>query len=331
MNKIALIVPYYGKLNHSFYFWLKSVSKNEDVNFLLFTDLDVKDSPSNLIIVNVSFDEIKSKIQSFFNFKIALDTPYKLCDFRPCFGEVFSQYLIGYDFWGFTDTDMIYGDIRNFISEEVLNSYDKVLGRGHFTLIRNTTYCNSLYKEIESPSFKQVFTSRAGWAFDEYWGLSRYWDLNLHERFYQAILFDDIDSMVYPFESQMRRKEDKGKHCFIYSYENGHLYRVYEQNGTVHKDETMYVHFQKRRMDIRTDVDNFFMMVPNAFIPYIDNISWSTLRSFDVSNKIYWHKYKLLWNRIKTKWMRWSASRKSGEFGSPVLPKDGIIYYRENL
>lgn len=47
----------------------------------------------------------------------------------------------------------------------------------------------------------------------------------------------------------------------------------------------MYVHFQKRNMEIRTKAANKFMMVPNAYIPFDSNLSLEKLRSFDVSGK----------------------------------------------
>lgn len=218
MIKIVLIIPYFGKFSTDFKFWLKSVSTNPTVDFLLITDNVISNPPSNVKIVNKTFEETQRLIQNFFDFKINLLEPYKFCDFRPCFGEVFADFIKEYDFWGYTDTDIVYGNIRQFITEKLLLKYDRILGRGHFTLQRNNENLNTLYKKVDQPSYQQVFTFSYGCAFDEYWGYSRYWDKQLGDRFYQAFPFDDIDCTMYSFHVQMRRKEDTGKkkfHIFI--------------------------------------------------------------------------------------------------------------------
>ena len=38
MNRIAIIIPYFGKFNNYFKFWLESARANQDVDFLVFTD-----------------------------------------------------------------------------------------------------------------------------------------------------------------------------------------------------------------------------------------------------------------------------------------------------
>ena len=135
--------------------------------------------------------------------------------------------------------------------------------------------------------------------------------------------------MLYSFHAQMRGKEDIGKKNFIYSYENGKLYRTYEMNGKLHKDETMYVHFQKRKMKVKTDVQDKFMMIPNAYIPFIEDLDIDKLKSFDVSKKWYPHAYTLQWKRVVNKWKKIKASLHPSRFGIPVLPADGINYYKE--
>ena len=38
MNRIAIIIPYFGKFNNYFKFWLESARANQDVDFPVFTD-----------------------------------------------------------------------------------------------------------------------------------------------------------------------------------------------------------------------------------------------------------------------------------------------------
>ena len=49
-----------------------------------------------------------------------------------------------YDFWGYCDIDLIFGNIRKFITDDILDKYDKILSRGHFTLFRNKDSINTI-------------------------------------------------------------------------------------------------------------------------------------------------------------------------------------------
>ena len=77
------------------------------------------------------------RIQSHFDFEISLERPYKLCDFRPAFGEIFADELAGYDFWGHSDLDVIFGRIRDHLPAAAFEA-DKILFNGNFSLYRNS-------------------------------------------------------------------------------------------------------------------------------------------------------------------------------------------------
>ena len=329
MKRIVLIIPYFGKFRADFQFWLKSVSDNPTVDFLLLTDNDVNFFCQNLKVVRLTFASLKAHIQSFFDFKISLSEPYKLCDYKPTYGEIFAEYIKEYDFWGYTDVDMVYGDIRHFITEDLLASYDRILGLGHFSLFRNVPQINSLYRYVEQPTYKQVYSYPCGCAFDEYWGLSRYMDIKMHDKFFQAYPFDDVDCMKFSFHAHKRKGEDEGKSHFIYSYENGKLYRVFEYKGRLQKEETMYVHFQKRPMKIEAKATDKFLMIPNSYVPYVPNLTLDKLHAFEKTDHIYIHAYKLRWRQIRNKLLKIKANFSCDKHDIPHLPKDAVKYYVE--
>ena len=135
MKKIALIIPYFGTLPDYFDLWLKSVEKNPTITFFLFTnDESSYCYPDNIEVINIAFKDFRSRLQSEFEFEIKLESPYKLCDYKPTYGNVFKKELLQYDFWGFCDVDLIFGDIRKFITDDILDKYDRILTRGHFSL-----------------------------------------------------------------------------------------------------------------------------------------------------------------------------------------------------
>lgn len=331
MNSIAIIIPYIGKLRPDFYFWMESVKANASIDFLLFTDAQVHNPPRNLIVRNTSFDELKQLIQRNFDFEICLKRPYKFCDFKPAYGEIFAKYLKDYDFWGYSDMDLVFGDIRKFVTDDLLNSYDHIFGRGHFSLYRNTPSVNAEYKNVATPNYKQVFTYNEGRAFDEYCGTSKHWADNLADRFIDSICFDDIDCMQPIFISQMRRKEYLGKKNFVYAFNEGSLKRIYEQNGKVYSEETLYVHFQKRDMAINTLPSNRFLIVPNSYEPFEEISSVERLKSLGTHKPFYFKRYQILWSQIKAKPYKMYLKAFPPMFGYPNLP-DGIDkYYIEKL
>lgn len=175
-HKIRMIVPYFGKLPEVFPIWLKSCEYNKTIDFLVYTDDKTRyDWPDNVVVRYTTFDKIRKLVQSKFDFEIALNAPYKLCDFKPAYGYIFSEDLVGYDFWGHCDIDLIWGNIRKFVTEELLDKYDKLFTHGHFVLYRNTTEVNNWFRElpqIPDHTWKQVFQSDESWAFDEAGGKS---------------------------------------------------------------------------------------------------------------------------------------------------------------
>jgi len=94
-----------------------------------------------------------------------------LHDLKPAYGTIFEDYLESYDFWGHTDIDMIYGDIKKFITDNILRKYDVITSRdkylaGFFTLYKNCKKTNRLYKKC--PSYKKIFLDSDNlYSFDE--------------------------------------------------------------------------------------------------------------------------------------------------------------------
>lgn len=78
---------------------------------------------------------------------------YKFCDLRPLFPIVHHEDIENYDFYGWTDLDILFGDIRSFYTDDLLSQYDvfsthAVRVSGHLALFRNTLQNRNLYKKI---------------------------------------------------------------------------------------------------------------------------------------------------------------------------------------
>ena len=171
INKIVLLICYYGKFPWYFPYFLYSCTYNSSIDFVIITDNHYECKlPGNVFIVNIPWDEIKKKIGQRLGLHVQIEFPYKLCDFKPAYGLIFPELIEGYDFWGHGDIDVIFGRIRNFITNEVLNYHDLISVRhdvltGYFTLFRNQSKMNELFRK--SKDYKKVFTSAKHYCFDE--------------------------------------------------------------------------------------------------------------------------------------------------------------------
>ena len=103
--KICVIGIYFGKLPQYFNLWLKSAEANSQIDFLIFTDCEYSPLPRNVRFVEMSLLDVKERADAVIGFDTELSKPYKCCDYRPCFGLMFSDYLKGYDYWGHCDFD----------------------------------------------------------------------------------------------------------------------------------------------------------------------------------------------------------------------------------
>lgn len=167
MRTIILIIPYFGKWPPWMDLYLYTIEKNPSINFLFVTDCDVSvlGDILNVKYQHISFQEYIDHYRKLLNNDIRIENPYKICDLRPFFGVIHEEDIKGYDFFGWTDTDILFGDIRSFYTDEILKKYEVLSTHairlsGHFALLQNTYFYRTLgyrvykWKEaLQNPSF----------------------------------------------------------------------------------------------------------------------------------------------------------------------------------
>ena len=170
-KKCVFIIPYFGQFKNYFSLFLESCAYNTDFDWIIFTDNeDSFDYPRNVKKIQMTFEKIKKIIQEKFDFKISLDAPYKLCDYKPAYGYIFEKMIMEYDYWGYCDCDLVFGSMNNFLSSVLDAGYDKVFAGGHCTIYRNTCENNRRFMSVSSQYgklYKQAYTSKRIFAFDE--------------------------------------------------------------------------------------------------------------------------------------------------------------------
>lgn len=277
MKKIIIIIPYFGKFPEYFKLWLKSVEYNKTIDFLLITDNKLQETPNNVKFINMNFNDIRKEIQNNFKFKITLRNPYELCKFKPAYGEIFSDYISEYDFWGYCDMDLIFGDLRKFFTEKILEENEKILSHGHLCLYKNEKKLRELYKikRKDCYFYKDVYSSKITWNnFDEYpYGIARIAKME-KIKVYEKDIFADLDSFYYTFRKIFSyydyREDDDPNIIQYFSWIDGKLINYIIENNKKHSEEIAYIHFQKRKMNceqIKKIADNFDIF-PNIFLPF---------------------------------------------------------------
>lgn len=171
MNKIVLLNCYLGKLPWYFDFFLKSCETNTSIDFIIFSnDEEKRVIPENVKMIKFSLETFNSLASEKLNLNIRVTNPYKICDFKPAFGVIFQDKISDYDFWGVCDIDLVFGRIREFMTEDLLNEYDVISVKdsfpsGYFLLFRNNAIVNYLFEK--SKDHKLIFTSNENYCFDE--------------------------------------------------------------------------------------------------------------------------------------------------------------------
>ena len=147
MARIAQIIPYFGKWPEWMELYLYSCSRNQMVDFILFTDCPTDQLPQypNVKFIGIQQHDYENVVSFRLGIDYHLETPYKLTDLKPFLGLIHQAELIDYDWWGFGDIDLVYGDLSSIFSDRNLARYDLLTTHnyhiaGHFTFMRNNDY-----------------------------------------------------------------------------------------------------------------------------------------------------------------------------------------------
>lgn len=316
MKKIAFVIPYFGKFNNYFQLFLNSCKYNDDCDWIIFTDDKTQyQYPTNVHVYYTNFEEMKKVFQKKFDFDIYMDKPYKLCDYKVSYGYVFEEYLQDYKFWGYCDTDLIFGNIKRFITEEDLNKYDKIGIFGHCTIFKNTKEINTLFmKELNGKvRYKEVFQNNKNCSFDEEYKESIN---NIFEEYKKKIKYDLKLANIYTKSSNFKLTEidlntyqykiEKKKKAF-FLWNHGELNRLINENRKIISEEFLYIHMQSRKMKVMKNINKeTYKIIPN----YFENIE---TKEIDF-NKIRIKHFNLHYFRLRGKNLFLKTIRRIKEF-----------------
>ena len=250
-KRIALVLPYFGRLPTYFNYFLRSLCGLE-MDVLFFSDLKVDDAPSNFRTIKMTFEDLRMLANEKLQADINLIKPYKLCDLKPMYGKIFEDYLGDYDFWVFGDCDVIYGLKFNELLNRIVSEDHDVFNlqaqwiSGPFCAIKNSAKCRELYARANN--LKDVYSNAEYIGYDE---LGGYW---FHEILRGEMSIADCAKVSDCFSAVVWRSDDIDFEHANYLCED-HLWnavvrcrrqRVYLNNDEVYAFHMNNVKFQRR-------------------------------------------------------------------------------------
>lgn len=311
MNSILFICPYFGKLPASqFELWLKSCGYNSTINWIILTNDKTEYAlPPNVKVINMNLEEFKSNAQQKFDFPISLETPYKLCDYKPMYGYLFPELIESFDFWGHSDmSDCIFGDLRKFLTDDLLSVNDKLLFLGHMTLYRNKKEVNEriLLQTKSGISLEQIIGVKENKAFDELneYSINRIYEENNFSVCRIDSLYADVSPMRYAFQLSCYDENFvqyyQKKIPRVFEWNEGHLFDCQLISGEIHKKELGYVHFQKRKMNNEMVQDvSHFLIVPEGFASVEGEVTAEVINKYSKEKLFYKPFFDLKYAALK--------------------------------
>lgn len=253
MKRIAVLSCWYcnrDKFPWYFSYFLHSCGFNKTIDYLIFSDIQFESAmPDNVKLINLSRNELKMMASKKIGFEVAINFPYKICDFRPAFGKIFEDYLVGYDYWAHGDIDIIYGNLRNFLTDDLLNSVQFIsvqpdFIRGCFAVYKNEVYVNTFF--TRGKDYKKVFSTNEFLGFDE-----------LNHKRSEILRFgrrlDEIETDIESFTHIIKKAQAENKirayfDCMIFEGRPGQL--KFDHGEIIYKKKyeaaLYHLHFLKR-------------------------------------------------------------------------------------
>ncbi len=144
MKALVLFSPWFGPWPAWTDLYLLSCGANPEVTWVIPTDQPLPENrPPNVRFLPMTLAEFADRVSAVigerFRSRAAL---YKICDVKPMLGHVFEAETEGFRSWGYADMDVIFGNIRKFYDDEVLDRYKAISTHatflsGHFAVFRN--------------------------------------------------------------------------------------------------------------------------------------------------------------------------------------------------
>ena len=306
LTKIGIVSVYFGELPNYISLWMESAKCNPTIDFFIVNDKTPVPHPQNVKFISMNLQQFSDLAAKKLELPVDIKSPYKCCDFKPAYGLILEDYLKDYDFWGHCDLDLIWGNLRAFITEEILMNYDRVFPLGHLSLYRNTERIKRAFmlEGSEKGNYDEIFTSEKHVAFDELRGVYLIFQKNGIPQ-YDEYTFADISPVFKQFKvvTHYTNYSSNFKHQ-VFVWHNGRIIRKFiADDGSIGENDYAYLHLQKRKFSdeqISVDCEKDIMFNPNGFF----NTDYEHIGKKDIINN---NRYRgKLYEKLEWKKRNWS-------------------------
>ena len=258
---IAIVVTFFGTPPVWLPAFFRSCQTNSDVRWLIYSDFDTAlPTPPNVAIKPMELSEFNARASAAAGTPITIDPARirKICDFKPLYGLMFADDLRDFEFWAYSDLDVVWGDIRQFATDELLDGHVIVSPRqrklgGHGTFFRNTEANNRLFEivpdvvaHLMNPHYVRVDENLMTFGL-------RDWIAKTSFKARPKIYWEDEMTITAEYQKALLAREDNWE----LRWREGH---AFDAEGR----EVMYLHFHKLVPCLKT-IDFGFGDEPSAF------------------------------------------------------------------
>ncbi len=168
---LALISPWFGPWPTWINLYLESCSWNPWVTWLIPTDQEPPENqPPNVTFMPMSLAQFVKRIEDVAGLHLTVRDAYKITDFKPLLGAVFEEEIASFTHFGYTDQDIIYGQLDCELTTERLRQYEIIsshgdIQSGHLSVFQNTPRLRSAWQRM--PGCRRLLKSPEHRVFDE--------------------------------------------------------------------------------------------------------------------------------------------------------------------
>ncbi|KAL7560551.1 hypothetical protein ACA910_001421 [Epithemia clementina (nom. ined.)] len=179
--------------------------------------------------------------------------PYTLVEYKPAYGYIFEELLkqLYYTHWGYTDLDMVFGDLGRHIEEEEWSQYDivtygfgdqqRLYVKGQFTMHRNTLASRRTWwqdcpylSQLDDRWHRALFSSSSSDK-DHHNNKNNKFQLESAEGCYSAVLLQRKDiSIKYAVKAWTDVSSSDlvySQGLYLFPYPNNHNHKHYYKNN----------------------------------------------------------------------------------------------------
>lgn len=256
MKKVGVLIPYFGKFPEWSDLYFETLKRNKTIDFIFFTDCDTeKYEADNLIFHKISFADYIKSVNRKIEVRFEPENAYKLCDLRPLYGTIHRDVFEKYDFYGWTDMDILFGDIRSFYTDEILEKYDVISAHevrisGHLALFRNTEKNRRMYEKIYR--WQDALQKKEFVGIDEH-GITNAYTNTIFDKFNQKFK-TGFDNPVTKFASKL-----KAEKLYLKEQYTTPFTAIPWLDGTLHSEQPDVWFYRDGRITNERDSDRNFL------------------------------------------------------------------------